>query len=180
MKTIKVIMLFSLIAVFAEADNWESYQLIDRLLTLPGPGAPVVFEDNIIFTISSELRRAGIAFAHEDFSKVYWFRQLLVPQDRMGAPIPTGRRVPDPYRDSGMLFYVWQIPENIKEIEYRLIINGLWTVDPSNPQIRKDPVSGLNLSVISLPYRNPAPGLLGNPPGSLNFSFRDRLGKLLL
>ena len=177
MKTIKVIMLFTLISAFAEADNWESYHLIDRLLTLPGPGAPVIFEDNVIFTISSGLRRAGVAFAHEDFSRVYWFRQLLVPQDRLGAPIPVGKKVPDPYKDSGILFYVWEIPENIKELEYRLIIDGLWTVDPSNPQTRKDPVSGLALSVLSLPPKTPVPALLNNPPGTLSFSFKGPPGE---
>ena len=170
-------MLFTIFAVFAGADDWESYHLIDRLLTLPGPGAPVVFEDKVIFTFSSELRRVGIAFAHENFFKVYWFRQLLIPQDRLGAPIPVGKKAPDPYKDSGILFYVWQIPENAKEVEYRLIIDGLWTVDPSNPKTRKDPVSGLALSVLSLPSGKPLQEILNNPPESLNFSFKGPPGE---
>ncbi|MCL2065908.1 MAG: glycogen-binding domain-containing protein [Treponema sp.] len=177
MKTIKVLVFFTVTAVFSAAADWESYQLIDRLLTLPGPGAPVVFEDSVIFTASSGLRRAGVAFAHEDFSKVYWFRQLMVPQDPLGAPIPHGRKVPDPYKDSGILFYVHQIPQNIRELEYRLVINGLWTTDPANPITRKDPVSGLLWSVLAVPPRTPTPDILGGQSGTLSFSFRGPPGE---
>jgi hypothetical protein len=177
MKRIETVILFTIIAAFAGAADWESYQLIERLLTLPGPGAPEIFEDSVIFTASSGLRRVGVAFAYEDFSKVYWFRQLLVPQDPVGAPIPPGKKVPDPYKDSGILFYVHQVPGNINELEYRLIVNGLWTVDPVNPKTRKDPVSGLALSVLSLPPRNPMPDVLNGPPESLNFSFKGPPGE---
>jgi hypothetical protein len=92
MKTVAIILLFTLAAVFAGAAEWETYELIDRLLTLPGPGEPVIFEDFIIFTASSGLRTVGIAFAYENFSSTYWFRQLVVAQDRLNAPIPPGAK----------------------------------------------------------------------------------------
>jgi len=177
MKRIVTVILFAIVAAFAGAADWESYELIDRLLSLPGPGAPEIFEDSVIFTASSGLRRVGVAFAYENFSNVYWFTQLLVPQDPLGAPIPPGKKVPDPYKDSGIQFYVHQVPRNISELEYRLIINGLWTVDPVNPKIRKDPVSGLALSILSLPPRNPMPDILNGPSGSLNFSFKGPPGE---
>ena len=173
-----IILLFS-VSIFASAYDWESYQIIDRLLTLPGPSAPVVFEDNIIFTAASTNRRAGVAFAHENFARVHWFRQLLLPQDPIGAPIPPGRRVPDPYKDSGILFHILQVPEDLNEIEYRLIINGLWTTDPANPQTRRDPVSGLTLSVLSIPSRRPVHNLFDGPPGTVNFSFRAPPGEII-
>ena len=177
MKRIRTIILFTLAAAFAGAAEWESYELIDRLLTLPGPGAPVVFEEAVIFTAPSGLRRVGVAFSHENFSKIYWFTQLLIPQDPLGAPIPPGKKVPDPYKDSGLLFYVHQVPENTNELEYRLIVDGLWTIDPVNPQVRKDSVSGLAWSVLSLPPRNPVPNILNGPPGSLSFSFKGPPGE---
>jgi hypothetical protein len=177
MKTIIAAVLLTVFAGFSGAADLESYQLIDRLLTLPGPGAPEVFEDAVIFTASSGLRRVGVAFAYEDFSRVYWFRQLLIPQDPLGAPIPPGKKVPDPYKDSGLLFYVHQIPKDLNELEYRLIINGLWTVDPVNPQTRRDTVSGLAWSVLSLPPRNPMPDPLNGPPESLSFSFKGPPGE---
>ena len=166
-----------IITGFAGAVDTESYEFIDRLLSLPGPGAPEVFEDAVIFTASSALRRVGVAFAHERFSKIYWLRQLMIPQDPLGAPIAPGKKGPDPYKDSGMLFYVHQIPEHITELEYRLIINGLWTIDPANPHSRRDGVSGLAYSVVSMPRREIDPGPLKGPPGSLSFNFRGPPGE---
>jgi hypothetical protein len=137
----------------------------------------VLYEDAVIFTAPSSYRRAGVAFAHEGFARVYWFRQLLVPQDPQNAPIPPGKKRPDPYRDSGILFYIYQLPENIRELEYRLVIDGLWTTDPANTLSRKDNVSGLFYSVIPLPSRENIPGPLKGPPGTLSFSFKGPPGE---
>ena len=177
MKTILIIIIFAVIAAFPLAADKESYHLVERLLTMPGPGAPEVFEDSVIFTASSGLRRVGVAFAHEDFSRVYWLRQLLIPQDPVGAPIPPGKEFPDPYRDSGIQFHVYKVPDRINELEYRLIINGLWTIDPVNPKSRKDPVSGLIWSVLSIPARKPYPDPLNGLPEGLSFSFNGPSGE---
>src|SRR5215510_1302966 len=122
MKRVGIVLLFTIAAVFAvaaETAEWETIEHIDRLLSLPGPGAPVIFDDFIIFTAPSDYRRVGVAFAYENFSRIYWFRQLMIPQDPVGAPIPPKKKVPDPYKDSGMLFHMQKIPEKIKELEYR-------------------------------------------------------------
>jgi len=171
MKTIVISVLFIIIASFSWAADWESYEIINRLLTIHEPGAPVIYEDFVIFNADSSLRRVGVAFAHENFSTVYWFRHLLVPQEWLNPIILPGQKVPSPYKDSGLQFHVYQVPDNLRELEYRLVINGLWTTDPANPQTRRDPVSGLALSVLSLPFRekkhNPQDGL----PEGLNFLF---------
>jgi hypothetical protein len=171
MKTILPLTLLVLVAAFSHAADWETYELVDRLLTLSGPGAPVIFEDSVIFTAPSNLRRIGVAFAHENFNPVYWYRQLLIPQDRLNAPIPPGQKVPDPYIDSGLQFYVYQVPDNVSELEYRLVINGLWTVDPENPRTRKHPATGLTCSVISVPVRASNPNPLNGLPRGLDFTF---------
>ena len=171
------VIFFAFCPRLAGAADLESYQFIDRLLSLPGPGAPEIFEDAVIFTASSSHRRVGVAFAYEGFSKVYWFRQLLIPQDPLDAPIPPGKKAPDLYRDSGIVFYVHQLPENISELEYRLVINGLWITDPANPQTRRDHVSGLAWSVLSIPPRQANHDPLKGPPGSLSFSFRGPPGE---
>jgi hypothetical protein len=168
-------------AVFSEtamAEEIESYQFIERLLSLPGPGAPEVLEDMVIFTAPSSYRRAGVAFANEGFSRVYWFRQLLIPQDPLDAPIPPGKKKPDPYRDSGLLFFVYRFPEGLRELDYRLVINGLWTTDPANPVSRKDKVSGLAYSSLPLPAGEIS-GPLKGPPGSLSFFFRGPPGEIV-
>jgi hypothetical protein len=178
MKTIGIITLFAVIAVFPTAADWEeSYHLVERLITLPGPGEPRIIEDSVVFTASSKLRKVGVAFAHEDFSKVYWYRQLMLPQDPVGAPIPPGQKFPDPYIDSGILFHVFAIPENMKELGYKLIINGLWTVDTTNPRIFRDPISGVTWSLLSLPLKPSYPDPLKGLPAGLNFSFKGPPGE---
>jgi hypothetical protein len=153
----------------------ESHLFIDRLLSLTGPGAPEIFEDAVIFTASSALRRVGVSFANEGFSRVYWLRQLLIPQDPLNAPLPEGKKRPDPYKDSGVLFYVYQIPDGIEELEYRMVVNGLWTTDPENPRSRRDG-SGISNSVFSIPRREGRKSV-DRLPGSLNFRFEGPPGE---
>jgi hypothetical protein len=181
MKTIKMRTFLAgflmLIAGFSHAVDIESvnsYQIHDRLLGFSGPGAPEILDNMIIFTASSSLRRVGIAFADEGFGKVHWFRQLIVPRDPLD--ISEKEKHPNLYKDSGIVFYVHQIPEGVSEIEYRLIVNGLWTSDPSNPNSRRDN-SGLFRSVISLPHKETNLYPLNGPPGSLNFSFKGPPGE---
>jgi len=178
MKTIVIFCLLIVVASFSWADDWESYEILDRLLTIRTPGAPVIVENYVIFTADSSLRRVGVAFAHENFANLYWFRPLTIPQDRLNNQfdplISSGT-----YMDSGIQFHVYRIPANFRELEYRLVINGLWTVDPLNPQTRRDPVSGLTLSVLSLPNRPVPPNPLNGLPEGLNFSFRGPPGELV-
>jgi hypothetical protein len=177
MKTIFAAALLVICICASEAADTESYQFIDRLLGYTEPGPPELYEDAVLFTASSSLRRVGVAFAYEGFAKVYWFRQLLVPQDPLGAPVPKGRKKPAPYKDSGILFYVHQPPEDLGELEYRLIIDGLWTSDPANPLVRRDKTTGLRASVLPLPNVKKSPGPLDGPKGSLSFNFKGPSGE---
>ncbi|MDR0322902.1 MAG: glycogen-binding domain-containing protein [Treponema sp.] len=177
MKTKVTFILFIIIASFSWANEWETYEVVSRLLLIEKPGAPIIQGDSVIFTADSSLRRVGIAFAHENFSNIYWFRQLLIYQDpleRINLPV---QKNPDPYKDSGIQFHLYKIPGNLRELEYRIVVNGLWITDPANSQTRRDPVSGLNLSVLALPARpadyNPLNGL----PEGLRFSFRGPPGE---
>jgi len=178
MKTIGIFCLLIIAASFSWADEWESYEVVNQLLNIRRPGAPVIVENYVIFTADSALRRVGVAFAHENFANIYWFRPLVVPQDRLSAP-PDAVFSPGVYTDSGIQFHVYQIPLNLRELEYRLVVNGLWTVDPFNSQSRRDPVSGLTMSVLSLPYRRVPPNPLSGLPEGLNFSFRGPPGEIV-
>jgi len=176
---ILLVVLASFIAVLPYAEDWESYEALNRLLSLPGPGAPVIQGNLVIFTADSSLRRVGVAFAHEDFSAIYWFRPLLVSQDRLYPIVQPDQRIPDSYRDSGIQFHVYQLPDHLRELEYRLIINGLWTIDPANPLSRRDPVTGLNLSVLNLPARAVRPNPLNGLPAGLSFTFNGPPGEII-
>jgi len=167
---------FSQTALWAE--DWENYEVLDRLLKIKTPGSPVICEDFVIFTADSSIRRIGVAFSHEDFANTYWFKKLVVPND-FNAPIPTGQKLPDPYKDSGVQFYIYKFPEHLKELEYRLVVNGLWSTDPSNPQVRRDPVTGLNLSVLQTPLRPSKPNPFETLPEGVTFTFKSAPGEIV-
>jgi hypothetical protein len=157
-----------------DIESIESYKVTDYLLSLKEPGAPAFIEDMVVFTASSSLRRVGIAFADEGFYKVHWFRQMLISQDPLDI-LNTKRA--SPYKDSGILFYVHKVTEGASTMEYRLIINGLWTTDPANPNIKRDSNSGLTWSTLSIPPREITPDPLKGPPGSLSFVFKGPPGE---
>ena len=180
MKTIKIFVILMVIASFAPAaaqsSDWETYESVNALLSIREPGAPVIHENSVIFTADSSIRRIGVSFAYENFMNTYWFKLLLIPNDRINPVMLPGEKEPSPHKDSGIQFYVHQVPEHIKDLEYRLVINGLWTVDPSNPQTIRDPLSGLSYSILKMPQRqnkhNPLKGLpdgllfvYNGPPG---------------
>jgi len=158
-----------------DIESLESYKVTEYLLSLKEPGAPAFIEDMVVFTASSSLRRVGIAFADEGFYKVHWFRQMIVSKDPLEILAETKKT--SPYKDSGILFYIHKPPEGVAEIEYRLIINGLWTTDPANPNMRRDRNSGLTRSILALPPREPELNPLKGPPGSLSFVFEGPPGE---
>jgi len=181
MKTIKLrrVLIFFLLAAagFAHAvdvESVDSHELHTRLATILKPAAPEILDDMIIFTAPSDLRRVGIAFADEGFAKVHWFRQLLVFRDPQ--EISKTEKNPNLYKDSGVVFYVHQIPEGVTEIEYRMIIDGLWTTDPANDNSRRSR-SGLSLSYISIPPKEFVPHPLKGQPDGLNFTFKGPPGE---
>jgi hypothetical protein len=157
-----------------DIESIESHKVTEYLLSLKEPGAPAFIEDMVVFTASSSLRRVGIAFADEGFYKVHWFRKMLVSQDPMDLLLD---KKADKNKDSGILFYVHKLPEGAAALEYRLIINGLWTTDPVNPNMRRDSNSGLTWSILALPPREPDLNPLKGPPGSLSFVFKGPPGE---
>jgi len=182
MKTIARFALFIIISFFIavpaiSASEWENYELINRLLSLQRPSAPVIQEKFVIFTADSSVRRIGVSFAHENFNEIYWYRQLLIPQDGLNPILLPGEKVPNPYKDSGIQFFVYTVPDYVLDLEYRLIINGLWTVDPMNSQSRRDPVSGLTFSVLRIPPRAVRHTPLNGLPEGLNFRFQGPPGE---
>ena len=174
---ITVVLLMIIIGNIGALDT-DSYQFIDHLLSIRAPGAPEVYEDVIIFTASSRYRSVGIAFGHEGFSRVYWFEKLMAPQNTLPSTEPRRRfrRQEDPFLDSGILFHTIPIPGDVQEIEYRLIIDGLWTVDPLNPQQRLDMQSGLLLSLVELPPNQP---IYRGYQGGTTFQYRAPPGETI-
>ncbi|WP_041610958.1 isoamylase [Treponema primitia] len=161
------------------AIDMDSYQFINHLLTLPGPGTPELFDDGVIFTAPSTHRRVGIAYAHEGFARVYWFEKLMKAKDELTPQEEKSKNIVDQYRDSGILFHVYTVPPEIRELEYRLVIDGLWTTDPLNPLYRIDQKSGIVRSVIPMPEPNKIPTAFDGPPGTLTFNYQTSSGETI-
>ena len=160
------------------AVDLESYEFIDYLLSLRSPVSPVIFEDAVIFTASSSFRRVGISFAYEGFSRVHWLQRLLIPRDPAEIAAESKNRNVELYEDSGILFHVEVIPDGIQNLDYRMVIDGLWTTDPVNPN-SVSAQGGIAHSRVLLPSRVRPPSTFDGPSGSLSFSFIAPPGEII-
>jgi hypothetical protein len=164
------------------AVDTDSYDFIDRLLSKTAPGSPEIFEDAVIFSASSQYKRVGIAFAHEDFSEVHWFRKLMIPKETIPLEENAEEEETGPvieYADSGILFHTLNIPLDLSEISYRLIIDGLWTIDPYNPDKKIDLQSGLEYSVVTIPPITRIDQIEQDFSGHITFKFRGPPGEMI-
>jgi len=179
MKKYTYFLLLTVIIGSIEAANTNSFQFIDHLLRLKEPEPPTVVEDAVVFTAPSSYRRVGIAFAHEGFGKIYWFQKLMISNENSG-PWIKNKPPADLHRDSGILFFVYPIPEeHTGVLEYRLIIDGLWVKDPLNPNSRVDSVSGITRSVVSIPYIKRPNVPESMPAGTIVFSYTAPQGETI-
>jgi hypothetical protein len=160
------------------AADLESAQFINHLMNLPGPGVPVIFEDTVIFTAPSSYRRVGISFAYEGYSKVYWYKKLMVPEDPAIIAAMGKKKNINPNKDSGILFHVQTIPEDIRNLDYRMVIDGIWTPDPLNPLTMKDE-AGLTQSRVTLPAGTRPASTFDAPEGSLRFTYNSAPGETI-
>lgn len=157
-----------LLGSLLHAADFESYRFVDRLLSIEKAGEPIIFENAVIFTAPSTSRRVGIAFKHEGFSEVHWFRRLM----------KSGKEA-DTFMDSGILFHIHEIPQDFREMEYRLVMDGLWTHDPGNSRYKIDARSGLVHSYVELPSSTKKLTSFDGPPGTLRFSYESEPGQLI-
>ncbi len=87
--------------------------------TIQNVRSPYLKGDYVIFTAEPGSRYIGIAFDFENFGVIHSFQvKKLYNID---------------YNESGSIyFYILKLPKSVMSIDYRLIIDGLWTVDPLN------------------------------------------------
>jgi hypothetical protein len=177
-KTLGALLLLLIIIGNVEAQETVqapySYELAEHLLTLTQPSAPEVFDGQVIFTLPSVYRRAGVAFAHENWTSIHRFRKLELPIEDV-APFADN----DPrqfYHDSGIMFTVYTPPPGIEILEYRLVADGLWITDPLNTENRLDTASGSRNSLV---YLDPVPATQmtnEESDGRIHFRYRTEPG----
>ncbi len=109
----------------------ESLTLHMRLAGLAKVSAPQIIEGFLVLSAAGPHRYVGAAFAHEGFASVHSFRRNA----------------------RGVFVLAYQIPLKRSEpLAYRLVIDGVWTWDPANPQRLIDPSLGLAVSLAAIPY----------------------------
>ncbi len=117
----------------------DTYTYGELVETINRADAPLIKGKYIIFTAKGSARHAGIAFENENFQHIHSFQRL-------------SRHV-DTDEEISILFYIMPIPEGMRELRYRLVIDGLWATDPLNTDEVFDYTSGMSLSVLKIPYR---------------------------
>jgi hypothetical protein len=121
--------------------------------------APEIMEDTVFFSCKPKeaVRYVGAAFAHEEFGEIHLFER----------------------NEHGVLFLFYPIPEGLHSLDYRLIIDGLWTTDSKNP-LKIRGVEGFFLSRFELPVstaqlRTKSPVVRAD--GSVEFNLEAPSGK---
>lgn len=111
-----VIPSFSEDVVHMTDEELDYAEIVNRI---QGLGAPYLDGDNVIFTYPNTVRYVGIAFEFENFQTIHNFS--------------VKRFYDAEYEESGSLcFYVLELPKHLETVNYRLVVDGLWTTDPQN------------------------------------------------
>jgi hypothetical protein len=109
----------------------ESLPLHLELAGMKAAKAPEVMEGELLLSASGPYRAVAAAFAHEGFA-------ILHPYER---------------NRQGVFVLAYPIPlKRSEDLHYRVIVDGVWTIDPANPERREDPETGVELSVARVPY----------------------------
>lgn len=131
---------FVLISASAKKDDpkKDTYDYDNLVTSVREVRSPLISDEYILFTAEKNARNVGIAFDFENFSKIHAFslRKLF---DYEGE------------QTNSWYFYVLKIPPKTQKIFYKLVIDGLWTIDPTNPNTQYDSENGIEFSCIEIP-----------------------------
>ena len=147
----------------AEQTAIDTYTYGELVETIARTDAPLITGKYIIFTAAGSARHVGIAFEHENFQSIHSFQRLYRSDDSTETK-------------KSILFYIMQIPEEMRELRYRLVINGLWSTDPLNPDEIFDYSAGMSLSVLKIPYQKEYRTAVENN-GRTRFVYQGESGK---
>jgi hypothetical protein len=124
------------IGVFAQTDD-GGYGLRVLISGINNVSAPFIKENYMVFTAEGSPRHVGIAFDFENFRTVHSMQRIEITDVD--------------YKVIGsLLFYILEIPKYIDSVSYKLVIDGMWTIDPLNPNTTYNKVAGI-LSSVQIP-----------------------------
>ncbi|MBQ0040277.1 MAG: glycogen-binding domain-containing protein [Treponema sp.] len=125
--------------------------------------APYLKGDYVVFTQEHNARHIGIAFDFEEYRTIHSF-QIKKFMDME-------------YKESGSIcFFIMKLPKDILSLNYRLVVDGLWTVDPMNPDVVFNREANLSLSHFDASRYIP-PVTEKNNDGLVHFVYRGKSGQ---
>ena len=97
---------------------------------------PEVIDDHLVLTYKGnrQYRFVGAAFKHEDFKIIHPFY----------------------VNANGVYVLTYPLEEGMSNIEYRIVVDGLWRTDPKNPN-RSTDAAGISLSSFMIPEKEGPP-----------------------
>lgn len=116
----------------------DTYEYDLTLTAVTGVKAPYISNNYLVFTAPVTSNSIGIAFDFEEFRTIHYFKL----KKNYGY---------DGDVTSSYYFYITEAPRKISRVCYRLVIDGLWTVDPLNPNKTYNAEENYSLSYIDLP-----------------------------
>ena len=123
-----------------EIENYDFSSLVD---TIRGVNPPYVSGNYLVFTARNDARSVGIAFDFEEYKTVHQFR--------LHKSVSYEGEVTDSW-----FYLVVPKPKKTMQVSYRMVIDGLWTLDPNNDRTVFDEKEGIYLSQIVIPKEDPA------------------------
>lgn len=128
-----------------------------KIIHLTHAQPPTIFDRKLILTYDADpnARYVAVAFANEQYSQRHIFSK----------------------NQNNVFFYIYDLPDNSPhEIDYRLIVDGLWIRDPGNASFRSNPNGDFSYVVLhdeELPHWNSPVQL---PYGKVEFRYRGQSG----
>jgi hypothetical protein len=102
-----------------------------ELAGLKAARPPEVIEGELVLSAYGPYRAVAAAFAHEGFA-------ILHPYER---------------NRQGVFVLAYPVPlKRTEALEYRIVADGVWTLDPANSERLADPMTGVEVSVAQVPY----------------------------
>jgi hypothetical protein len=138
----------------------EDLDLHLYLAGLRSAQAPRVINGQLALSAAGPYRAVAAAFEHEGFAVIHPFDKNKQGIFVLAYPVPLLRT---------------------ESLRYRLVVDGAWTTDPSNPSSASDPASAIELSVAAVPYiddrRLGSYQLLAEDGRTARFLFRGERGR---